>query len=81
MHVRALEKGNISFQFSLSIFIFEKNIIFKNSKEKWYMLGQLESTDKITSIIKLTEKYGRGSERRQSERRQAKNFRTSKWSF
>jgi hypothetical protein len=57
MHVRALEKGNISFQFSLSIFIFEKNIIFKNSKEKWYMLGQLESTDKITSIIKLTEKY------------------------
>ena len=25
--------------------------------------------------------YGRGSERRRSERRQAKNFRTSKWSF
>ncbi len=25
--------------------------------------------------------HGRGSERRRSERRQAKNFRTSKWSF
>ncbi len=25
--------------------------------------------------------FGRGSERRRSERRQAKNFRTSKWSF
>ncbi len=40
-----------------------------------FYLFIFEQDNCVTDII------GRGSERRRSERRQAKNFRTSKWSF
>jgi hypothetical protein len=53
--------------------------------------AQGKSIQKFEIIIKLfcsnlserkkVKTIGRGSERRRSERRQAKNFRTSKWSF
>jgi hypothetical protein len=46
------------------------------------LLGTAETTTHFENSQKAEVRFiGRGSERRRSERRQAKNFRTSKWSF
>ncbi len=46
-----------------------------------FSLSQSDHIKRLPLYLLNTQITGRGLERRRSERRQAKNFRTSKWSF
>ncbi len=64
---------------------FEQMIITHMRREVMFQPGlRLESRRDLKESENFFQSaifFGRGSERRRSERRQAKNFRTSKWSF
>ncbi len=72
-----------SIRFVLEGFVYESRIlkIDAQRKKKWRLQCKFWVNNKIFTKTKSVQIKGRGSERRRSERRQAKNFRTSKWSF